>query len=444
MNAPWTRFLPGFILKRLAGREDLQEVLGNTGWMMGDQIVRQIVGLLVGVWLARYLGPQLFGEFSYAFAVVMIVSPLAMLALDEIAVRRMVQDPSCRDKVLGTSFIMMLAGGVVALGLAMTAIFLARPNDRLVQWLVGILAAGTIAQAFIAIEFWFESQMQWKFTTIGKTSAFLFLSIVKIGLLLSKAPLVAFAWASLAETVLGSVGLLIVYQLRGYSIKAWCFNKFVAGSLLRDSWPLIFSALLTMVYLRIDQVMLGNMVGSKELGNYSVAVKISEVWSFIPVVICSSVFPAIMKSEAVSEELFYAHLQRLYNFMAFLAYGVALPVALFSKEVIEIMFSSAYTDAGSLLAILVWTGLFTSLGAARNVFIIAKNWTRVNLVSMALGCVLNVILNLTLIPNYGALGAVIATFISYWFAVHGTCLFLKPLRKNGWMITKAMFYPKFW
>jgi O-antigen/teichoic acid export membrane protein len=151
-----------------------------------------------------------------------------------------------------------------------------------------------------------------------------------------------------------------------------------------------------------------------------------------------------MKSEAVSEELFYAHLQRLYNFMAFLAYGVALPVALFSKEVIEIMFSSAYTDAGSLLAILVWTGLFTSLGAARNVFIIAKNWTRVNLVSMALGCVLNVILNLTLIPNYGALGAVIATFISYWFAVHGTCLFLKPLRKNGWMITKAMFYPKFW
>jgi O-antigen/teichoic acid export membrane protein len=339
---------------------------------------------------------------------------------------------------------MMLAGGVVALGLAMTAIFLARPNDRLVQWLVGILAAGTIAQAFIAIEFWFESQMQWKFTTIGKTSAFLFLSIVKIGLLLSKAPLVAFAWASLAETVLGSVGLLIVYQLRGYSIKAWCFNKFVAGSLLRDSWPLIFSALLTMVYLRIDQVMLGNMVGSKELGNYSVAVKISEVWSFIPVVICSSVFPAIMKSEAVSEELFYAHLQRLYNFMAFLAYGVALPVALFSKEVIEIMLSSAYTDAGSLLAILVWTGLFTSLGAARNVFIIAKNWTRVNLVSMALGCVLNVILNLTLIPNYGALGAVIATFISYWFAVHGTCLFLKPLRKNGWMITKAMFYPKFW
>ena len=69
------------------------------------------------------------------------------------------------------------------------------------------MAAGTIVQAFIAIEFWFESQMQWKFTVYAKTSAFLLLSIVKIGLILLKAPLIAFAWAGLADTALGSVGL---------------------------------------------------------------------------------------------------------------------------------------------------------------------------------------------------------------------------------------------
>jgi O-antigen/teichoic acid export membrane protein len=444
MDSAWTRFLPGFIRRKIEGRPALQEVLNNTGWMIGDQIVRQIVGLLVGVWLARYLGPQLFGELSYAFAVVMIVSPIAMLALDEIAIRRMVQDPACRDEVLGTSCVMMIAGGVVAFGLAMAAIFLARPEDRLVHWLVGILAAGTIVQAFIAIEFWFESQMQWKFTVYAKTSAFLLLSIVKIGLILLKAPLVAFAWAGLAETTVGSAGLLIVYWNRGYTIKIWRFSQTMAGSLLRDSWPLIFSNLLMMIYLRIDQVMLGNMVGSEELGNYSVAVRISEVWNFIPIAICSSVFPAIMKAQTISEELFYTHLQRLYSLMALLAYGVALPIAFFSKDVIQLLFSSAYADAGPLLAILIWTGVFTSLGAARNVFIISKNWTRVNLISTALGCLLNILLNYALIPRYGAMGAVVATFISYWFAVHGTCFFLKPLRKTGWMMTKAMFYPKVW
>jgi len=444
MNSSWTRFLPGFILKRIEDRHELLEVLDNSGWMMGDKIFRQLVGLLVGVWLARYLGPQLFGDYSYAIAMVMIVSPMATLALDGIAIRRMVQDPSSRNQVLGTSFFLMLGGGVIAFGLAMTSIFWARPEDRLVQWLVGIMAAGTIVQAFIAIEFWFESQMQWKFTVFAKTSAFLLLSLVKIGLILLQAPLVAFAWAALADTAIGSVGLIIVYRFRGYSIKSWRFSRTMAKKLLRDCWPLFLSTLLTMIYLRIDQIMIGNMIGSGELGNYSVAVRISEVWYFIPIVISSSVFPAVVRAEATSEELYYAHLQRLYNLMAFLAYIVAVPVAFFSKEIIHILFSSVYNDAGPLLAILIWTGLFTSLGAARNVFIVSKNWTRINLASIGLGCSLNIVLNFILIPEYGAMGAVGATFISYWFAVHGTCFLFKSLRKTGWMLTKAILYPKVW
>jgi O-antigen/teichoic acid export membrane protein len=436
--------LPEFFRKKIEGRHVLQTVLSNTGWMMGDQIVRKAVGLLVGVLLARHFGPHLYGEFSYAVAVVMIVSPLAILSLDDISIRRLAKGPKRRDEILGTSFILMLAGGVFAFLLAAAAIFLARPGDDLVQWLVIILAAGTIVQAFIAIEFWFEARMQWKFTVYAKTSAFLLLSMIKIALILGQAPLVAIAWASLAETALGSAGLLIVYRQRGYAVRAWCFSRVMAKSLLKDSWPLIFSALLTMVYLRIDQVMLGNMIGSEELGNYSVAVQLSEVWYFIPMVICSSVFPVIVKAELASEELFQAHMQKLYGMMALIAYAIALPVALFSDEIVRLLFSSAYDDAGPLAAILVWAGVFTGLGAARNVLIVAKNWTRVNLITIALGGALNILLNLFLIPRYGAMGAVVATFISYWFAVHGTCFLFKPLRKTGWMMTKAMLYPKIW
>ena len=326
----------------------------------------------------------------------------------------------------------------------MAAILLSRPDDRLVQWLVGIIAASIIVQAFIAIEFWFESQMQWKYTVYGKTSAFLLVNVIKIGLILLEAPLIAFAWVALAEAVLGSIGLLVVYRLRGFSIKAWLFRLPLAKSLLRDSWPLVFSTMLAMIYLRIDQIMIGNMIGSEELGVYSVAVRIAEAWYFIPMVISSSVFPAIVKTEAYSEQLFYSQMQKLYNWMAFLAYGVALPVSYFAEEIIHLLFSSAYASAAPLLAVLIWAGMFTSLGAARNVFIVSKNWTRVNLVSIALGTVLNVLLNYMLIPHYGAMGAVAATFISYWFALHGTCFLLKPLRKTGWMMTRAMIFPKVW
>jgi len=444
LNQAWLKYLPSFIRTKIEGRYTLQQAIGNTGWMMGDQIVRKAAGLLVGVLLARYLGPQLYGEFSYAVAVVVIFSPIAILSLDDISIRSLVQRPENREEILGTTFILMIAGGFIAFSLALVASFILRPEDPLVHWLVGIIAAGTIVQAFIAIEFWFESQMQWKFTVYARTSAFLIFSLVKIGLILLQAPLVAFAWAGLVESAFGSVGLLLVYRNRGFKISTWRFRRTMAGSLLRDSWPLLFSALLTMVYLRIDQIMLGNMIGNEELGNYSVAVQVSEAWFFIPMAICSSVFPAVIDAEKVSEELFYANLQKLYGLMALLSYVVAIPVTIFSKQIIQLLFSSVYADAGPLLAILIWTGIFTSLGAARNLLVIAKNWTRINLISTALGCLLNILLNYLLIPKYGAMGAVIATFVSYWFAVHGTCFFLIPLRKTGWMMTKAMFFPKAW
>ncbi|MFA5516559.1 MAG: flippase [Desulfuromonadales bacterium] len=444
MNQAWTRFLPATLRAKIEGREYLQNVVSNTGWMMGDQVVRKAVGLLVGVLLARHFGPHLYGEFSYAVAVVLIVSPLAILSLDDISIRRLAQDPTRRDEILGTSFILMVVGGVFAFLLAMVAIFLVRPGDDLVQWLVVILAAGTIVQAFIAIEFWFEARMQWKFTVYAKTSVFLLMAVVKIGLILGSASLTAIAWASLAETALGSAGLWVVYRQRGYAVRTWRFSRVMAKSLLKDSWPLIFSALLTMVYLRIDQVMLGNMIGSEELGNYSVAVQLSEVWYFIPMVICSSVFPVIVKAELASEDLFQSHMQKLYAMMALIAYAIALPVTLFADEIVRLLFSSDYNDAGPLAAILVWAGVFTGLGAARNVLIVAKNWTRVNLITIGLGGALNIILNLFLIPRYGAKGAVVATFIAYWFAVHGSCFLFKSLRKTGWMMTKAMLYPKIW
>ncbi|WP_027713887.1 flippase [Desulfuromonas sp. TF] len=444
MNPLWYRFLPGFIRERLAGRTTLLTAMDNTGWMMGDQVIRKVVGLVVGVLVARHFGPELYGEFSYAVAIVMIVSTIARLGLDEIAIRDMAKDPSSRDEILGTSFVMMLAGGFAAFLLAMIAVFLARPEGQLVQWLVAILAAGCIVEAFMAIEFWFESQMQWKFNVYAKTSAFLLVSCSKIVLIALNAPLIAFAWAGLAEAALGSLGLYLVYKGRGFSLKAWRFRLNMAQTLLRDCWPLILSALVTTIYLRIDQVMIGSMIGSAELGNYSVAVQLAEVWVFIPMVIYSAVFPAFVEIERDNEALFYAHLQKLYNMMALYAYLVALLVTFFAQEIIHFLFSYAYAEAGSLAAVLVWGLVFTSLGAARNILILAKNWTRVNLISIASGGVLNILMNLVLIPLYGAMGAAVSTLVSYWFAVHGSCFFFRPLRSTGRMMTRAMIYPKAW
>jgi O-antigen/teichoic acid export membrane protein len=444
MLAAWTKYLPDFIRRRLEGNSGLQDVVSNTGWMLGDKVVRMGVGLLVGVWLARYLGPSLYGEFSYAFAFASLFAPIALLGLDDIVIRRLVRDTSNQDQILGTVFFLMLLGGSAVFGLATTCIYLVRPDDGLMHWLVAIVAGGTIFQAFIAIEFWFESQLQWKFTVYAKNTAFLIISILKIVLILAKASLLAFAWAGLAEIVIGSAGLVIAYHARGFRVAAWHYSRAMAGTLLKDSWPVILSVFLTMIYLKIDQVMLGTMAGNEELGLYSAAVRLSEAWYFIPMAVCSSVFPTIAVLEATDEKLFNAHMQKLYNLMALIAYCIVIPVALFSNQIVDLLYTSTYAKSGTLLSMLIWSVLFTNLSAARNVFMVSKNWLKINLVSTLLGCIVNILLNYFLIPVYGAMGAIGASLVSYWFAVHGTCFIFKPLRSTGRMLTRAMIYPKIW
>jgi O-antigen/teichoic acid export membrane protein len=190
--------------------------------------------------------------------------------------------------------------------------------------------------------------------------------------------------------------------------------------------------------------MIGEMSGNTELGIYSVAVLIAEVLYFIPMVINSSVFPSIVEAKGISDDFFYARLQKLYNLMAFLAYGVALPITFLAGWLIPFLFGTVYSKAGPMLIGLVWAGVFINFMITRSYYLTAMNWTRLHFIIDFLGCVLNVSLNFFLIPRYGGMGAVVASFITYWFVVHGLCFVFKPLHKTGTMMTKAMLYPKIW
>lgn len=444
MNPAWARFLPSFIRTRLEGRPSLQKVIGNTGWLFADKVVRMGAGLLVGVWVARYLGPDRFGLLSYTGAFVALFSAVANLGLDGIVVRNIVRDPGCRNETLGTAFVLKAVGGTVTLGLTMLTIILMRPGDTPAHWLVGITAAGMIFQAFDTIDFWFQSQIQSKFTVYAKNSAFLCVTVVKVVLILVKAPLVAFAWAGSAEIALGALGMALAYRVSGGRLTAWRGSVRLARHLLRDSWPLILSSVVIMIYMRIDQVMIGDMVGDAEVGVYSAAVRLAEVWYFIPMAVVSSVFPSVVEARAISDELFYGRLQKLYNLMALMGYLVAVPVTFLAGWMVKLLFGEAYAAAGPMLAVLIWAGLFTNLGVARSSFLTAMNWTRVHFLTVSLGCVVNVLLNLVLIPRYGGMGAVIASCVAYWFAAHGSCFLYRPLRRTGMMLTRALLYPRIW
>lgn len=432
------QLLPPFIRKKLEGRRNLQKILGNTGWLFADKIIRLIVELFVGVWIARYLRPEQFGLYSYAIAFVAMFSAFATLGLDRIVVRDILQEPTEKEEILGTTFSLRLFGGFCTLILSIITIVILRPHDNLAQWLVTIIALKTVFQAFDAIDLWFQSQVNSKYTVIAKDIALFVVTLLKIVLISVQAPLIAFAWMVLLEIVLTEAGLMLTYRMNGYRLQFKRFNRSRARRLIQDGFPLMLSSIAVTIYMRIDQIMLGEMTTTREVGIYSVAVNLSEAWYFVPTAIATSVFPAIIASKKISEELYYKRIYNLFRFMAGLSYLVAIPVTLFSHSLVNSIFGETYQEAGVLVSFYIWSGLFVALGVARSLWITVENLTYFSFFSTGLGAILNIILNFLLIPNFESLGATIATVISQSLAAFWTCFMYKKSIKIGILMFRSL------
>lgn len=412
MNRPWVKFLPSSIRSRLEGRWELQAVLANTGWLFADRAVRMGIGLFVGVWVARYLGPERFGIYSYAIAFVALIGFLGALGLDGIVVRDLVRKPSEAPEILGTAFGLKLFGGVAGAGIINVAIALLRPGDHLARGIVAIISAGLVLQSFDTIDYWFQSRVRSRNVVIARNGAFFIISLMKVGLILAGASVVAFAWAVLLEIALAMTGLLLGYRFEGQSPREWSWSFQRARSLLEDSWPLILSGFAIMVYTRIDQIMLGEMLGDKAVGIYSAATRVSEIWYFIPVAIASSVSPSLTEAKQIGEDVYYRRLERLFRMMTLVSLSIVIPMTFLSGTVISILYGSGYAGAGAILAIHIWTAIFVFLGVAQGPWTLNEGLMKLSMQRTVVGALANIALNLALIPRYGGIGAAVATLAS--------------------------------
>lgn len=421
---------------------NLRRIIGNTGWLFTEKLVQMALGLLVGLWVARYLGPEEFGRFNYAIAIVGLFIPIAKLGLDSIVIRNLARDPSLKDETLGTAFVLKLLGSLITFFIPFGVVAFStssnNPDYLETLLLVGIIASGTIIQSFEIIDYWFQSQVQSKYSVLARNVAYVLINGVKLVLIQLKAPLMAFAIAMVAEYVLAAIGFLVAYRLHGNLIRAWKVNFRYAKSLLNDSWPLILSGIVIMIYMRIDQVMLGQMVGEKSVGIYSAAVKISELWYFVPSAIVNSVFPAIVQAKEISEEVYYKRIQQLLNVVALLAYSVAIPVTFLATRIVTLLYGEYYAEAGPILNVHIWAGLFVSLGLARSSWLITEGFMKFSAATTAIGAVINIILNYLLIGKYGGLGAAFATVVAQIFASYAAHLFYPQTRKIFLLQTKAI------
>lgn len=413
----------------------------NTSHLFIERASRILINLFVGILIARKLGLSDFGTYNYSIALVSIFQPLIDSGLNALLVKRFVNYEKKKYSLLGTSYLIKLSVSIIVFVIIyFSFIHTSSDSESLILLIISFSIFFYPSNVF---ELWFESQTKIKFNAISRVLSVFLSSILKIAALFSNSPLFYLAIAYTLEFVFFQGVIFYLFTIKEGSILRFKFEKILAKSMLSESWPLIFSGLAAIVYFKIDQVMLSKMIGDKEVGLYSAAARISEVWYFIPIAITNSLFPEMLRIMRKSEDEFYAFLQRTSNIIFFTSFGIAIIVTLLSDNLITLLYGNEYIDSSQILKIHIWCGVFYFFYPLFNKYIVAKNLLKYSYITQISGAVVNVILNLILIPKYGGKGAAYASLISYSFTSFFLLPFFNDCRKIFLIFLKSILFPLF-
>ena len=391
----------------------LRRIFSNIGWLSFERFFRLALSFSVGVIVARHLGPETFGKLNYAIAFFAILAPLAHLGSELIVVKELVRLPERAGETMGSALILQIGGAVLALLIvAVLALFspVAAPGDRLVILVVG---AGLLFQPSVVIKSWFESEVESRHVIRAEGLVLVLTAGIKITLVLTGAGLLSFALVFLLETGLIAIARIIAYLTKARRPQRWSPNWQRSRFLFRESWPLMFTLLAVMLYMRIDQIMIGRMLGNYSVGIYSLAMQFVEVGYAIPQILVTTLFPSIVALQLRDKERFVRRMEEFLAILVTIALLFSVAIALVAEPLISLIFGQAYADAAPIVVVYVWASVFVFVGTASGRWYIVEGLHKLALLRAVFGAIVNIALNLLLIPIYGLKGAAVATVISY-------------------------------
>jgi len=417
--------------------QGFRKYFANTSWLLGERLLRMAISLFVGIYVARYLGPERYGLLSYALSFVWLFSAFLDLAHRDVIVRELVKTPEQQNMILGSA-ILLRFGGAILLGIGVAIGLQFVNNDQQTSLMIGIITLGMTFQSWELIDYYFQSQVQSKYTVWAQTLQLFLGSLIKIALIIWEAPLIWFAAVFSFELVILSALFLLIYSWRAgrFPIRSYKINY--VRQLLKNSFPLFLTGMAILIYMKIDQVMLKELAGVQSVGIYAAAVKLCEALYPLSVLVAGSLYPAILGIKDTNPTVYNSRLQKLYTLLVWGAFALAIPITILADWIIFILYGNDYSDSIIILRIYVWAGIFVFLSVVNNKWMVIENFQKYILLTSLIGMSSNIFLNVLLIPRYGASGAAFATLISYGIGSY-LCLFFFPkIRAGFWFATKTL------
>lgn len=307
--------------------------LQSTAWLVFEKVVYLAVSLAVTVALARYLEPSQFGDLSYLLALVALFMPFMSMGLNSIVSRELLLRPGDVDQIIGSSLFMRSVASVFVTLIVVSASSFYLSDDNTMFFT--ILMISSIASASQVIDFWLQAKLANRYAVFLRLLVLVFFSLIRIVAIYKTADFSLFVYLIAFElTVTGLLYLMIYQRLSGRLLRLRVTFEEIKGLWKGARW-LLMSGIAAIIYLKIDQVMLGIMLDSYAVGVYAAAARVSEVWYFIPAAIVTSFFPQLIKNKQADPSIYRVYIQKLNDVLFTLAVGVAVLMTLFANDLVD-------------------------------------------------------------------------------------------------------------
>ena len=418
--------------------EGFQKYFKNTGWMFGARVITLTLNLFVSIYIAKLLGPEQYGTFSFIVSFVSIAG-FTLFAIDSLVLKKLHSDKEDTSKILGSALIIKLANSLFTI-IAASSVAILFANTYTTILMILVYSTFTLFQSFGVIDYYFKINSKNKIISVLGLIIVVISSVVKISIVYYQLPLIYLLLSYVFDHFLGAVSYIYLYKKHVGKLSSLRPEKLIVKELILKSWPFTLAALAGVIYMRIDQIIIKVLLGSESVGLYAIAVRFSEVWFLISEIICLALLPAILNAEKTDMKLFLNRSKNLYSLLFYSSIVICIVMYIIAPILINTLYGEAYSQSIPILRVYIWSVIGFFMITALNQFLLAENKFKTILSLNVIGMTLSLILNYTLIPIYGVTGSAIANIFAYslpFFIV----LSLKDMRPQRIAFIKAVFKP---
>lgn len=408
----------------------------NAGWLIAGRIYHMLLTFFIGLLTARYLGPANYGLINYAAAYTTFFASFCTLGINSVIVKNFVDNPDEEGETIGSAIVLRTVSSLLSVIMMICITLFMDKGEVTTNIVVALCSIGVLFQVMDTLNYWFQAKLQSKYAALATVISYTVVSIYKIWLLFTGKSVEWFAVSTSLDSFVVAIVLLVMYYKQNGPKFSFSVKK--SKELFFSSYHFILAGLMVAIYGSTDRFMLKQMLNESEVAYYSTAVALCNTWVFVLAAIIDSMYPVILQHFGKNNGKFEQKNRQLYAIVFYMSVLTSSLISVLATFIVKVLYGDAYISAADPLRIITWYTAFSYLGVARNAWMVCYN-CQFYLKYLYIGAALtNVVLNVWLIPIWGASGAALASLITQISTILVFPAMIKALRPNVKLMIEAI------